>query len=43
MDWQIVADWIINHGYAYSDWECIEITDCSVYLADKTENTFVKE
>ena len=41
MDWQIVADWIINHGYAYSDWECIEITDCSVYLADKTENTFI--
>jgi hypothetical protein len=41
MDWTVVADWIINHGYACSDWECIEITDCSVYLADKTENTFI--
>ncbi len=41
MEWQVVADWIINAGYAHQNWEYIEITDRSVYFADKDENTFI--
>ena len=41
MEWQIVADWLINSGYVSKDWDNIEVTDCSVYCSDKTENTFI--
>ncbi len=41
MDWTVVKEWLIQHGYAREDWDCIEITDSSVYLQDSIENTFI--
>ena len=41
MDWTVVKDWLILHGHAREDWECIEVTDNSIYLKDSFENTFI--
>ena len=40
MEWQIVADWLINYGYITEEWD-IEITDKSAYCSSKDENTFI--
>ncbi len=40
MEWQVVADWLISHGYVSEEWD-IEITDQSAYCSSKDENTFI--
>ena len=41
MDWTVVKDWLIDHGYANENWDYIEVTDSSIYLKDDNENTYI--
>ncbi len=41
MGWNVVKEWLEDHGHINPDWETVEVQDNGIYCCDTMENTMI--